>query len=130
LLAPANVSVERGGALFQGQEALSGRIRGQDEALPPEVVRCVNCHGAASSGNRVSRVVAPHLDSALLLEFRQRRGGPPSRYDQPAFCKLLRTGVDPAKILIAREMPTYDLDEPQCVSLWSFVLAKDNEAKR
>lgn len=124
----ATVSVQRGRALFHGKEALSGRIRDHDETLPPEAVRCVNCHGA-SANSRLSRVVPPHLDGSLLLEFHQRRGGPPSRYDQAAFCKLLRRGVDPAYVMIAREMPVYDVDEAQCASLWNFVLGKDTREK-
>jgi hypothetical protein len=114
--------------LFNGKEPLSGRIREHDESLPPEVVRCANCHGATASA-RPSRVAAPRLESSLLLEFHQRRGGPPSRYDQAAFCKLLRTGVDPAHIMIAREMPIFDLDDAQCASLWSFLVEKDPAEK-
>jgi hypothetical protein len=118
----ATVSPQRGDALFHGKEPLGGRIRGDDQLLPPEAVRCVNCHGAKST--RLSGKAAPHIDSALLLEFRQRRGGPPSRYDQRAFCRLLRNGTDPAQILIAREMPTYELDDAQCGSLWTFLVGK------
>lgn len=126
------ISGQRGDALFHGQEPLTGKIRGHDDMLPPETVRCANCHEAAppnGASRRLSRVAPPHLDSALLLEYRQRRGGPPSRYDASAFCKLLRTGVDPAKILIAREMPSYEIDDAQCASLWVFALAKDNAAE-
>jgi hypothetical protein len=130
--APSAISVERGDELFRGQEPLTGRIRGHDDDLPSEVVRCVNCHGAApanASTQRLSRLAPPRLDSALLLEFHQRRGGPPSRYDPPAFCKLLRTGVDPAHILIAREMPAYDIDDAQCASLWAYALAKERDGE-
>lgn len=124
----ATGSTQRGAALFNGKEPLNGRIRSHEETLPPEVVRCINCHGAKTS-NDLSRVAAPHLDKAWLLDFHQRRGGPPSRYDQPAFCKLLRTGVDPAHILIAREMPTYNVDDADCASLWSFILGNDDAAQ-
>jgi len=115
----------RGDALFHGKEELHARIRGHEDALPPETVRCANCHEAANNV-RLSRVAAPRLDRSILLESRQRRGGPPSSYDQAAFCKLLRTGIDPAHILIAREMPVYEMDGAQCASLWIFLIEKEN----
>jgi hypothetical protein len=117
-------NARRGNALYHGKEAVTGRIRGHDELLPAAAVRCVNCHDAVKSA-RLARVAAPHLDRTLLLEARQRRGGPPSRYDLAAFCKLLNTGVDPASIVIAREMPVYELDPGQCSSLWSFLIGKE-----
>lgn len=120
---PSDAAARRGKAIFRGKKALKGRIRGHDEFLPPEAVRCINCHDTADRG-KPGRVSAPHLDRALLLEPRQRRGGPPSRYDTASFCKLLRTGVDPATILIAREMPIYELDQRQCDSLWSFLIGE------
>ncbi len=116
--------IRRGDALFHGTESLIGRVRGHDETLPSDAVRCANCHDAVSAG-RLTRVAAPHLDRSLLLDPKQRRGGPPSHYDQPAFCKLLRTGIDPASIVVAREMPVYDLDEAACASLWSFIIGKE-----
>jgi hypothetical protein len=125
-LLPGQVSdaARRGNALYRGKEALSGKVRGHDESLPPEAVRCANCHDAAD-GARLSRVAAPRLDRALLLEPRQRRGGPPSHYDRAVFCKLLRTGVDPASIVVAREMLVYELDQNQCAALWAFLIARE-----
>jgi hypothetical protein len=132
--ASAAVSSERGDALFHGREPISGRIRGHDDGLPPEAVRCANCHEAQATANagtqRLSRLVAPRLDAALLLEFHQRRGGPPSRYDEAGFCALLRTGTDPAHILIAREMPAYAIDDTQCASLWRYILSASGAATK
>ena len=113
-----------GNALFHGHAALAGRIRGHDEFLPAEAVPCANCHESAD-GSRLNRVTAPHLDRSLLLESRQRRGGPPSRYDQAAFCKLLTTGVDPASVVIAREMPVYRMNQSECAALWIFLMGKE-----
>jgi hypothetical protein len=121
---------ERGDSLFHGREKMNGKIRGHNDTLPPETVRCANCHEAADK-SRLSRVAAPRLDRSVLLALRPRRGGPPSRYDRPAFCKLLRTGIDPVNIVIAREMPVYEVAEAQCASLWTFLLGKeDADAKR
>jgi hypothetical protein len=122
------VSAARGHDLYHGEEALNGRIRGHDDVLPPDTVRCVNCHEAKINA-RLPGKPAPLIDSALLLEMRHRRGGPPSRYDQAAFCRLLRTGSDPAYILIAREMPAYDLEDAQCASLWTFLLGKETASE-
>ena len=119
LAGPSSNSLRRGDGLFHGEEALAGKIRGHDEILPPEAVRCSNCHEATSASS-LGRS-APLLNRSLLLESRQRRGGPPSRYDAVSFCRLLRKGVDPAFIVIAREMPVYDVDEDQCQGLWSFI---------
>jgi hypothetical protein len=113
-------AVERGRALFVGREALRGKLRHHASGLPAEVIACGNCHGARQGeGPRASS--APHLDRALLLEPRARRGGPPSAYSAPTFCKLLRTGIDPAHVMIAREMPVYTVDDTQCHSLWQFL---------
>jgi len=119
----AAVSIKRGEALYQGKELLRGQIRGHDDVLPAEAVRCANCHSPQTE-SRLSGKPLPPIDAALLLEPRQRRGGPPSSYNESSFCKLLRTGTDPAYILIAREMPIYTLDDAQCASLWSFLTAK------
>ncbi len=129
LAAQAPNSSRRGRALFHGKEVLTGKIRGHNEGLPAEALRCFNCHEAASAS--LTRVSAPHLDSSFLLQNRQRRGGPPSHYDVASFCKLLHTGADPAFIVIARAMPVYELNEEQCNSLWAFLTEKDtrNEKK-
>jgi hypothetical protein len=110
----------RGEALFVGEEPLKGAIRGHQNGLPAEVVRCSNCHAVGTQAQRPG-TLAPRIDRALLLEPRERRGGPPSAYDAQSFCKLMRTGADPTYILIAREMPVYDLDDAQCGSLWRFL---------
>jgi hypothetical protein len=119
----AAISVQRGGAIYQGKEPLQGRIRGQDDLLPSEAVRCVNCHNPASK-DRLSGKPAPRIDGDWLLETRQRHGGPPSSYNQASFCKLLRAGTDPVYVLVAREMPVYEMDDSQCASLWIFLTTK------
>jgi hypothetical protein len=103
---------------------MSGRIRGHDDLLPPETVRCANCHEAAGA-TKISRTSAPYLNRSWLLDARQRRSGPPSRYDEAAFCKLLRTGVDPVSIVIAREMPAYVVNDDQCAGLWAYLLERE-----
>ena len=116
----------RGRAIFLGREPIKGRVRGHQSDLPSSVVVCHNCHltGAPPPGS-LSRP-APRIDRSSLLEARGRRGGPPSSYDRAAFCKLLRTGVDPAYVLVVREMPVFDIDDAQCEGLWRYLT--DEEA--
>jgi len=120
-LAAGTISIQRGESLYHGKESLIGRIRGHDDVLPPPTVICANCHSPVNVTRALSNA-APRIDRALLLDMRQRRGGPPSRYDRQSFCKMLRTGSDPATVLIAREMPAYDISDDQCASLWRFLL--------
>lgn len=109
-----------GQALFQGAVPLTGRIREHPGALPAVVVKCDNCHGPQIRAS-TDVTAPPRLSRDFLTEARARRGGPPSAYDVKSFCKLLRTGIDPASILIARQMPTYDITDGQCRELWRFV---------
>jgi hypothetical protein len=124
----AAVSMRRGEDLYRGKEPLRGRIRGQNDLLPPEAVRCVNCHNPASK-DRLSGRPAPRIDGEWLMESRQRHGGPPSSYNQTSFCKVLRAGTDPVYVLVAREMPVYEMDERQCASLWIFLTTTNPPAK-
>jgi len=119
----ADVSIQRGEDLYQGKEPLRGKVRGQDDLLPPEATRCVNCHNPASR-DRLSGRPSPRIDGDWLTKARQRHGGPPSSYNQALFCKLLRSGTDPVYVLVAREMPIYEIDDDQCASLWTFLTMK------
>jgi hypothetical protein len=83
------------------------------------VVACRQCHLGSAPDAGTSP--APRLDRAFLRQPIQRRGGPPSAYDLPTFCKLLRTGIDPAYVLIDRIMPTYQVSEADCAALWEYV---------
>ncbi len=116
-------SAERGRLLYRGELALVARIAGQDFALPAMASRCANCHSPSTSGATSPALadqqsVGPALTSALLTQLVRRRGGPPSRYDSAALCKLLRSGVDPAHVIIQRTMPRYDISDADCGSLW------------
>lgn len=101
-----------GGQLFDGRRPLVARIAGHELALPAQAWRCANCHAGAQA-------IGGTLDRARLVAAQARRGGPSSRYDLPAFCRLLRTGVDPAWILIDRTMPRFEIDDLQCKQLWT-----------
>jgi hypothetical protein len=120
--APAE-ALARGRELFAGTAALRGTITGHASALPPAGARCVNCHASGPATTSASAASAaasygPPLTRQRLTEPLPRRGGPPSRYDQATFCRLLRTGIDPAYVLITRSMPRYELPDADCQALW------------
>lgn len=115
-----------GARLYAGQQTLAGYIAGHETPLPETASRCVNCHVLAgsprpASGSQKTVAFGPLLSAEGLKGLVPRRGGPPSRYDLHAFCELLKTGVDPAKVIIQRTMPRYKLDEPQCEALWMYI---------
>ena len=115
----ADASAATGRRMFFGDASLQGVIVGHPEALPPRLVACANCHGAATGLTAAS--FGPRLDGTRLTEMRGRRGGPPSAFSPASFCQMLRTGVDPASILITRQMPRYTLDDNQCLGLWHYL---------
>ncbi len=118
-----------GRRLFAGELPLPARLAGDDVDLPAQASRCANCHlteaAAPEAGTAVAtQTFGPALDGPSLVLPRARRGGPPSRYDLGSFCKLLRTGIDPAHVLIQRTMPRYDLDPTRCEALWTYLVAR------
>ncbi|MEO8808021.1 MAG: hypothetical protein ABI433_18215 [Burkholderiaceae bacterium] len=121
----------RGVDLFNGGAPLQGTIVGHTNALPPSAARCINCHaiGTAAPSSAASASAAsfgPLLTPQSLTGAVARRGGPPSRYDAAAFCRLLRQGVDPAWVVVPRSMPRYALTDADCHALWDHL----TESKR
>ncbi|AOI38867.1 hypothetical protein [Burkholderia oklahomensis] len=126
--ARADDGAARGLALFTGAAPLHGRLPTHPGELPAPVVRCANCH-AAGAGATVPNSTAPRLTRTWLADLQSRRGGPPSRYDRDAFCALLRTGLDPAYVMINVEMPRYRLSERDCSALWR-ILNEDPHGRK
>jgi hypothetical protein len=123
----AAADATRGRALFEGSAALPARVHGQDFALPAQASRCVNCHVAPSAPTSAASAVAagaPLLTAAALSTPTRRRGGPPSRYDAASLCTLLRSGVDPAYVMIQRTMPRYDISDADCQALWLHLMER------
>lgn len=114
----ADASAAAGRRMFFGDASLQGAIVGHPEALPPRLAVCANCHGGAGP---TAASFGPRLDGTRLTEMRGRRGGPPSAFSPASFCRMLRTGVDPASILITRQMPRYTLHDNQCLGLWHYL---------
>ena len=123
-ISPDEVHFPSGEALFSGAEALPGAVRGHRSRLPREVVRCSGCHTKGEKRAEKSAwgdPSAPPLGRSLLLQPQERRGGPPSSYDRSSFCRVLRTGIDPANIIVGRIMPVYEIDDSQCSRLYRFL---------
>ncbi len=122
---------ERGRRLFSGELPLIGKVAGHTSALPQQASRCVNCHAAgtalpsaasaAAAASASTQSFGPALNPKLLLQDTLRRGGPASRYDEAALCKLLATGIDPAYIIIPASMPRYEVTDGDCKALWVYL---------
>lgn len=123
LAAEAPISnLERGRELFAGELALTARMVGHADALPQEAARCRNCHSKqANVAGDAAQDFAPQLNARTLQSALPRRGGPPSRYDLKALCRLLRDGVDPAHVMIQQAMPRYTLTDAECEALWTYL---------
>ncbi|HMN82893.1 MAG TPA: hypothetical protein PKA20_23595 [Burkholderiaceae bacterium] len=114
--------IERGQRLLEGREPLPARIVGHETRLPATAARCTNCHLRDDRRNAAGGAsLAPPLGRATLLRMSSRRGGPPSSYDAESFCRVLRTGVDPAFVTLPKAMPRYDISSAQCDALWALM---------
>ena len=113
---------ERGEAFFAGATPVVARMAGHDEVLPGSASRCANCHGFVRASSPSSApTFGPTLSARFLRDARSRRGGPASRFDAASLCRMLRTGVDPASIIIARSMPLYEFSDRDCAALWTYL---------
>lgn len=134
---------EAGQALYEGRVALQARLAGNLQTLPTPVARCVNCHenarnttpgvaaataglvaagwGRSPSEPRVVVAVVPALTGDRLARSHGRRGGPATRYSAAALCTLLRSGVDPAQVVVSGNMPRYAVSDAQCRQLMHYL---------
>lgn len=120
----ANSASAEGRALFEGRTPLPARMPGHSQDLPAYASRCANCHRPQPVPRSAAAPapLAPRLDAELLTQSRSRRRGPASRYDTASFCELLRTGVDPAGVMIEQSMPRFAISDEQCRSLWTHLV--------
>ena len=115
-------SLERGRELFEAELPLSARMVGHTDALPQQAARCRNCHSKqALAAGDAAQDFAPQLNASTLQRALPRRGGPPSKYDLKALCRLVREGVDPAHVMIQQAMPRYTMSEADCEALWIYL---------
>ena len=131
LVACESSDAQRGRQLFTGEKALFARMAGHETGLPALASRCVNCHavepirGAAVSApaSGADQPFGGVLSPDRLRELRSRRGAPPSQFNRDSLCRLLRTGVDPAQVIISSSMPRYEVSDADCFSLWAYLSA-------
>lgn len=126
---------DAGAALYSGTVPLKAHLTGDPDDLPAVASRCINCHvrpaksseragvslASAQPSAQIGRPYAASLNREWLVTARQRHGGPASQYDAASFCTLIRTGEDPAHVLIPPVMPRYDATDEQCNSLWTYL---------
>lgn len=125
---PVHATPTEGERLYTAAIALPARIWGHERDLPIEASRCTNCHVRSAqpvAASAPATVVGPVLSAAALNSLRSRRGGPPTRYDAVSLCRLLRSGVDPAQIVVPRVMPRYTVSDAQCHALWQYLASPE-----
>jgi hypothetical protein len=109
--------------VFEGRVSVVATMSGHSVPLPVEASRCRNCHSSELSPGQTRSFGTP-LNPEHLTRATGRRGGPVSRYDVLSFCKVVREGIDPTKVVINSAMPRYVLSDAQCSSLWSYVMSR------
>jgi hypothetical protein len=115
-------NLERGRELFAGELPLTARMVGHSDPLPQDAVRCRNCHSKQPAlVADAAQDFAPQLNARSLLTPLPRRGGPPSKYDLKALCRVLRDGIDPAHVMIQQAMPRYTMSDGECEALWTYL---------
>lgn len=122
--AAAASAAARGERLFDGREALRGRLAGHMASLPPGLAACAGCHGSAATSSALEARSAPPLACAALSRVRERHGEPPFAYDRDGFCRTLRTGINPNYVVLQRTMPRFEIDPVQCDALWAYLTTK------
>ena len=117
-------AADRGRQLFNGELPLDGRISGHETSLPTLASRCSNCHSPVPAGSSSTQAFGITLTREQLVDPIARRGGPPSRFDEASLCKLLRTGIDPASVIVPSAMPRYRIEDADCHALWEHLTRK------
>lgn len=117
----AAASAARGERLFDGREALRGRLAGHTASLAPGLAACLGCHGNAATASPLEARSAPPLACKALARVHARRGEPPFAYDRDGFCRTLRTGINPNYVVLQRTMPRFEIDPAQCDALWAYL---------
>jgi cytochrome oxidase Cu insertion factor (SCO1/SenC/PrrC family) len=114
--APEPLADPVGEWLYEGRQPLPARVA--EEPLAAQAAACKACH---ESAGREGGIAAPPLNRRTLQDQAPRRGGPPSSYTADSFCHALRTGADPAGVVLAEQMPRYTVSGAACQALWTYL---------
>ena len=122
-----NAQERRGRALYLRGESASGReitaLIG-DVDVPASTVTCAGCHGARGEGKTEGGVTAGNLTWANLIKSyghehpTGRRHGP---FDEAAFARALKDGVDPAGNNMLAAMPRFKMSPEDVADLVAYV---------
>ena len=121
--ASAEPRASRGELLYRGRIVLKARMANSVDDLAPVATRCSNCHGPDARGVAEAGVNGSSIRGASLTRSQSRRGGPASAYTAATFRDALRSGHDPAGVLLARAMPRYAIPDSDCAALWEYLLS-------
>ena len=111
-----------GESIYRGGKSIKARMAGSEDNLAPAATRCANCHGANGRGVAEAGVSGADIRGATLKNREPRRGGPPAAYTLESFRAALRSGHDPAGVVLARAMPRYEISGSDSAALWGFLL--------
>ncbi len=114
--------VRQGERMYTTGAGLYATLAGSQDRLTDDAARCINCHGKDGQGLAEAGLRGSDIRPKTLGARVRRRGGPPSRYDAAGFCAALRTGIDPAGVVLGRGMPRYQIPASGCRSLWDYLL--------
>ena len=112
----------RGEALFLGRASVSARLAGSEDELAPAATVCSNCHGPDGAGVAEAGAYGSDIRGSTLTRRKSRRGGPPSAYTLESFRLALRSGHDPAHVVLVRAMPRYTISDADTSALWAYLM--------
>jgi ABC-type branched-subunit amino acid transport system substrate-binding protein len=122
---------QRGKAIYMRGESPSGKeitATMSDVDVPSTTVTCAGCHGLRAEGKTEAGVTAGALVWSHMLKPHThptgRRHGP---FDEAAFARAVRNGVDPAGNELAFAMPRYKLAPEDMADLLAYLRRIETE---
>jgi len=128
---PLTPQEQRGKAIYLRSESPSGKeitATVSDVDVPASTVTCAGCHGLRAEGKTEAGVTAGALFWSHMLKPHThptgRRHGP---FDEAAFARAVRNGVDPAGNELAVAMPRYRMAPEDLADLLAYLRRIETE---